>query len=398
VQHQNEALQQQLRQQQEMIDELNRKVAALAGSSAEPSSPPTESKTGFTLGKVRLSGEGAAGYFHSQNDGQFPNNEFRVDEAKLFVEAPIWGEVYFFGELNLFTRENLYDYTMYAGEVFLDVENISRLWHQDGQLNLRLGRFDIPVGEEYLRRDAIDNELISHSLMDLWGVDEGIALYGSFQKKLHYIAAIQNGGGNVARDFNSDKAIAVRIGYDPVKPLHLSVSAMRTGALDAVDDGSSELWLGSGLVRPLGTEATTTTFDANLLQGDVALKLAGSTLRAAGGVLRYDDNEPGVNNRREVYYYSLEAIQKIYRGAYAAARWSQVFAADGFPIVGNGDGETYYRGPLTEDLWLLSLCLGYRWSDHLLFKAEYSFSHGHLVNGVERDAEDLIAAMVAFSF
>ena len=75
-----------------------------------------------------------------------------------------------------------------------------------------------------------------------------------------------------------------------------------------------------------------------------------------------------------------------------------MFAADGFPIVGNGDGETYFHGPLTEDLWLLSLCLGYRWSDNLLFKAEYSFSHGHLVNGVERDAEDLIAAMVAFSF
>ena len=46
----------------------------------------------------------------------------------------------------------------------------------------------------------------------------------------------------------------------------------------------------------------------------------------------------------------------------------------------------------------LGFFLGYRWSDHLLFKAEYSFSHGHLVNGVERDAEDLIAAMVAFSF
>jgi hypothetical protein len=234
--------------------------------------------------------------------------------------------------------------------------------------------------------------------MDLWGVDEGVALYGSVHKKLHYIAAVQNGGGAVARDFDSDKSIAVRIGYDPVKPLHLSVSAMRTGELDAEDDGTSELWLGSGWVRSLGSDATT-TFEAEVLQGDVELKLANSTVRASGGVLRYDDNDPGVNNRRQVYYYSLEAIQKIYRGAYAAARWSQVFAEDGFLIVGNGDRGMFYNdGTLTEDLWLLSLCLGYRWSDQLVLKAEYSFSHGHLADGGERDDEDLIAALVAFAF
>ena len=399
VKQQNDALQQQLLRQQEMIDELNRKVATLTSSPTDAapatSSAPTK---GFSLGKVRLSGEGGAGFFHSQSEGQFPNSEFRIDEAKLFVEAPIWGEVYFFGELNLFSREALNDYVMYAGEVFLDVENISRLWNQEGQFNLRLGRFDIPIGEEYLRRDAIDNPLVSHSIMDLWGVDEGVAFYGSFKGKLHYIAAVQNGGSNGTRDFDGDKSVAVRIGYDPIKPLHLSVSAMRTGELDAADDRTSELWLGSGLIRSLGSAATT-SFEADVLQGDVELKLATSTVRASGGVLRYDDNDPGVNNRREVYYYAVEAIQRIYRGAYAAARWSQVFANDGFLIVGNGDRDTFYRsGTLTEDLWLLSLGLGYRWSDQLVLKAEYSFSHGHLANGGERDDENLVAALVAFAF
>jgi hypothetical protein len=66
--------------------------------------------------------------------------------------------------------------------------------------------------------------------------------------------------------------------------------------------------------------------------------------------------------------------------------------------VGNGDNETYFNGTLTEDLWLLSLGLGYRWSDHLLFKAEYSFARGHLVDGTVRDEEDLLSALVAFAF
>jgi hypothetical protein len=399
VKEQNEALQQQLRKQQEMIEDLNRRVAALAGS-VPPNTAETPSvnpASGSSLSKVRLSGEGAAGFFHSGGRGQFPNAEFRVDEAKVFVEAPIWGDVYFFGELNLFTRETLYNSDLFAGEVYLDVENISRLWDQESQVNLRLGRFDIPIGEEYISRDAIDNPLISHSIMDLWGVDEGIALYGTFNKKLHYIAAVQNGGGSVVHDFHRDKSIAVRIGYDPARSVHLSVSAMRTGALDANKDRSSELWLGSGVVRSLGSGATT-TIEADVLQGDVQVKLAGAKVKAAGGVLRYDDNDPGVNNRRQVYYYSVEAEQPIYRGAYAAARWSQVFAERGFPIVGNGDPGYYFNGPLTENLWLLSLGLGYRWNSHLHFKAEYSLARGRLLNGPVRDSEDLIAALMAFAF
>jgi hypothetical protein len=94
--------------------------------------------------------------------------EFRIDEAKLFVEAPIWGDVYFYSELNLATREES-NVALHLGELYLDFENVSQLWNCDRMLNLRIGRLDIPFGEEYLTRDAIDNPLISHSLVDFWG-------------------------------------------------------------------------------------------------------------------------------------------------------------------------------------------------------------------------------------
>jgi hypothetical protein len=349
------------------------------------------------LGKVHLSGEGGVGFFHSQPDGQFPHNEFRVDEAKFFVEAPIWGEVYFFSELNLFTREEG-SLELRAGELYVDVENVSRLWHRDNQLNLRLGRVDIPFGEEYLTRDAIDNPLVSHSLMDFWGVDEGVELYGTFGK-VQYVTAVQNGSHDGLHDFTGDKSVAARVGADPARWLHLSASAMRTGKIDAEKEYVSELWLGSGFVRTLGSNQTK-EFEANLLEGDVQLKFPHTTVRAAGGALWYDDDDPAANNRRDVFYYYLEAVQDIYKGFYAAARWSQVFADDGFPIVGNGNVDKYgfSNAALTKDMWRLSLGLGYRWDRRLVLKTEYTFDRGRLVNGMRRDLEDLFAAVVAFAF
>jgi len=256
---------------------------------------------------------------------------------------------------------------------------------------------DIPFGEEYLTRDAIDNPLISHSLMDLWGVDEGVELYGSFNK-LSYVVAVQNGGHNALRDYNSDKSVAVRVGLDPTPWLHVSASAMRTGKLDVQMDGVSELWLGPGLVYSLGS-SNTTVFEANVLEGDVQLKFARTVVKTAGGVLQYKDDDSSANNRREVYYYYVEGVQKIYKGFYAAARWSQIFADKGFPIAGIGDAGAYAFGPsLAKDLWLLSLGLGYRWSDQLILKTEYSFQRGEDTNGVRRDQEDLFATTVTFAF
>src|SRR5262245_22167275 len=159
LQKQNELLQQQMRKQQELIAELGRKVNELQKSDQQrKASGASTSSTGeaeaparaaASLGKVHLGGEGAVGFFHSQPQGQFPNSEFRVDEARIFAEAPIWGEVYFFTELNLFTREEGGP-TAQVGEMYLDAENLSRLWNRERQVKLRVGRFEILFTEYYL--------------------------------------------------------------------------------------------------------------------------------------------------------------------------------------------------------------------------------------------------------
>ena len=83
------------------------------------------------------------------------------------MESQVWGDVYFYSEINLAMREDD-SLRPSIGELYLDWENISKWWGMERVLNLRIGRMDIPFGEEYLTRDAIDNPLIAHSLTDFW--------------------------------------------------------------------------------------------------------------------------------------------------------------------------------------------------------------------------------------
>jgi cell division protein FtsB len=408
LQKQNEALQEQLRKQQELIDSLSHKVSEIQNLNAthdreisdlkaekEGSEAHAQSNKLLRLGKVQLGGEGGVAFFHSESKGSTPNAEFRIDEAKLFVDAPIWDNVYLFGEINLASREET-DLNVRLGQLYLDWENISQLWGQDRELNLRLGRFYIPFGEEYIYRYAIDNPLISHSLSDIWGVDEGVELYGSV-KKFSYAVAVQNGGIATTRDFNADKSVAGRVGYDATKWLYMSVSGMRTGDLDAQNDVLSELWFGSAWIRRIGSPGTT-RFHANLVEGDVQLNWPGFHIWGAGGYVNYEDNDPLGRNQRDVYYYYVEGVKDITRKFYSAARFSQALAADGFPIAGNGTIHSYFADPLTTEYWRLSLGLGYRFSPNLVAKGEYSFNQGKRVDGEKRTDENVFALEAAFRF
>lgn len=407
LEEQNQILQSQLRQQQDAIDSLTRDLARVRAANSNQQSEvdqvkadldhPTEpaaSESHLKFGNVHISGEGGLAFFDTGSEGFAPHSEFRVDEARLFVESPVWDEVYFFGEADLATRENA-DFDVKLGELYLDWEDISRIWGRDRQLNLRVGRMYIPFGEEYLNRYAIDNPLILHSLSDLWGFDSGVELYGS-AGKFSYVAAVQNGADNVEQ-FSGDKSVAGRFSYDPTRWLHFSLSGMRTGDRNVQGDSITALWFGGGFFRSLGSPATT-TFHANLAEGDAAVNWSGGHLKGFGGYARYGDNDPAADNGRNIFYYSVEGVQHLSPKFYAAGRFSEIIAPDGFPIVGNGDFGDYFFNEMTTRLWRLSLGLGYRFSDRLVVKTEYSRERGRATDGDSRDHEDFLGAETAFAF
>jgi hypothetical protein len=402
LQQQNAILQQQVEKENQAIESLSEKVEALEATnaaqqntSAENAPPAAPTAYGYNLGSVNVSAEGGVAFFDTDRNGFSPDSDFRVDEARLFVEAPVWKEVYFQGEVDLATREYP-SLNVQMGELYLDAQDISDLWGRDGQLNLRAGRMYIPFGEEYLTRYAIDDPLISHSVADIWGYGPGVELYGALGK-FNYVLAVQNDSGkNGVQDFNGDKAVSGRIGYDPNKHLHFSVSAMRTGNLNVQNDDYSSLWFGNEYLQPLGGPQTT-LFHAELAEGDVTARWASGHITAFGGYGRYGDNDPMASNGRNFFFYSAEAVQNLPKKFFAAMRFSQVISDKGVPILGLGSYGTY-GDDLTTELWRLSLGLGYRFSDQLLVKTEYSFEGGRDLDGTQRDHEDFFGTEAAFKF
>lgn len=412
---QNRRLQQRVDAQQAQIDELrtqlkeiantgarqDRELHALNERVAEPVAVgriPVE--TGAREQEIRLSAEAGLAYFDGGPLSQFPNGEFRADDVKVYLEAPVWKDTYFFAELDLVTRE-ANDEFFHLGEVYADFENVSgRLGGPDRALNVRVGRFDIPFGEEYQRRGVMDNPLITHSLSDIWGVDEGLEIYGDVAG-LSYVLAVQNGGHKTLHDYDAGKSVVARVGVDPLSWLHLSASAMRTGELTVAGDGMSEVWIGGGFFKSIGGVATTQRFEARLVELDAVARWSGGQLAGAVGRADYDDNDTAADNARRLNYFYLVAQQRLAERLHAAVRYSELRTNRGYLLPGLGDaGAFFYRpgAPLTDWLSRLSLGLSYQFADPVLLKLEYSFERGRMMNGQRRDQEDMFATELGLKF
>jgi hypothetical protein len=405
---QNLRLMQQLQAQQKLIEELRTRMDQADRTTARQETQLEQIKEQVvdaadkpaarteSLGQqVILSGIAGFAFFDSGADGQFPNAEFRVDEARLFLEAPIWRDTYFYAEIDLTLREQD---SIALGEIFVDFENAGRVFGWERELNVRVGRINLPFGEEYLVRDVMNNPLISHSLADVWGVDEGVELYGE-KGKFSYAVAVQNGSRPVARDYDKDKSVTGRIAWDPRSWLHVSASAMRTGDLSATGDGVSEIWFADGVFIPIGSPATTTSFSAKLYELNGTARWKAGHLNVALGRADYADDDRSADNSRRIDYGSVEFVQRLTERFFGAARYGWLDAKRGYPFGGHGDrGKFLFSGAPTDELRRLGLGIGYRFGPPLIVKAEYMLEEGSLLNGGTRDNEDLFATEIGVKF
>lgn len=411
LQEENARLRRQVEAQQQAIDDIGRQLAELKAADArradelrgldrrvaEAAQPEVQPTAPAGPGRIILSGEAGLAFFSSDSEGAFPNAAFRVDDARIFVEAEVMRDVYAFAGLDLFTRETP-DEAFHLNEFYVEFENFSRLWGRERQMTLRAGRIAIPFGEEYQKRGVMENPLITHSASDIWGIDEGVEVFGS-AGGFDYVLAVQNGNHRLLNDYNEDKALVFRLGTSPAPGWRLSASAMRTGDLDPASDGFSEAWFGGGFFRALGQSATTHTYGARLFGLDASYTWDNGHAKAAAGQVRFDDDDSAADNSRRIRYWSLEAVQDFSSRLYAAARYSGIRAPRGYPVVGLGDfGDFFFRKPMTTDLWRLSLGLGYRFGPPLIWKVDYSFEGGTLTNGQSRNHEDLLSTEVGLRF
>jgi hypothetical protein len=96
---------------------------------------------------------------------------------------------------------------------------------------------------------------------------------------------------------------------------------------------------------------------------------------------------PNIGNADLIAYY-LEIKYKITSGLYAAARWNQEL----FAKINDGFGG---QVPWGNDMYCVDLALGYRFTQHLQTKLQYSFGHR---NASLQQGEQLVAAQVTVKF
>jgi len=408
---QNRRLQEQVGAQHQMIEALAAQLTELRQGGARQEQQLREwreqhelaagsaeaVRTGRRDHEVRVSGEAGVAFFQTGSAGSYPKAEFRVDDPVISLEAPVRKNVYFFTELKLLTRETNVD-SFHLGEMYVDFENVSAAWGRPGLLGVRAGRINVPFGEEYQVRGPIANPLISHSLSDIWGCDEGVEIYGRVGP-FDYVLAVQNGGVSRLRDFNADKAVVARIGGNPTSWLHLSASAMRTGELATVADNLSEVWFGNGFFRALGPAKSTGRFWASLYQADATARWATGRLGLSVGQARFDDSDTAADNARLMHFGYVELVQELAGPLFAAARFSAIRVHEGYPLIGWGISSVFSnRLSLTEELQRFSVGMGYRLGDALVLKAEYTRESGRMTSGALRDREDFLGGEIAVKF
>jgi len=388
LQAQNRELRAQLQTQQQQLDDLRRQMDRLAGIQESTANDRSEindpAPRGASDRKLVISGEVGLAFYSSSNEGRYRNEEFRVDDANIYIEAALARNAYFFGELHLAKHEALNE-DFYLGEFYVDFEDISgALGGPERLVNLRFGRVNIPFGEEYLLRDPLANPLITHSLSDVWGTDEGVQLYGE-AGRASYAFAVQNGSSRLMHDFNADKSLTLRVGYDVTSQLHLSLSGMRTGELASTAEPLSEVWFGNVVFRNIGSSLSR-THEADLAELDATYTWSTGRVWAAVGRARYRDNDPLADNTRDFDYFQVEAVQSLTREIYGAVRFSTLQVDQGYPIAGIGNLSRYFLGALqTEDLQRLSVGGGYRFNPSLVLKFDYTLEEATLTTGVKRD-------------
>jgi hypothetical protein len=212
--------------------------------------------------RIRLSGSASGVWLHAQGDGPYDDgDDWDVQDARFFVDALLLENVDLGGARWLRSAAVSFEWQLYrlgerdhdVGEAYLELQGLG----DSSWVNVQLGRFQIPVGEGYLRysKGARDNPFVTNAVGTPWWWDEGLKLYGSdARSRFGYVASLTN--GETRRDFGLDEGdqYTVKLYANPTSWLHLSGSALWSGPMGSDSDpAQAALWLGESWAQQFGS-------------------------------------------------------------------------------------------------------------------------------------------------
>jgi hypothetical protein len=335
------------------------------------------------------------------------NGGFMVNQAGIVIDADVAPNLSFWYDLDAIREGVARDNTFFpVQQVYARVDNVlDQSW-----LNVKLGRAFMPFGEEYLQWDSIDNPLGSFSTAVPWAQDEGIVFFGDLlpNNKLSYAASVQNGNSTFNFDDNSNKTAAARLTSQLLPWLHVSGSYLNLGKQgNNTVKGTSEFWLSGMHIQPLGaTTAAGGASPSNMvagqaLEGDVVISDPHlGRIWANYGYLSTQDGGGGVFNRIIRWYTGeiLGYVPSTKEKAYVVGRYSAIgtfnpnlgyrFAGTELAnnVLGNNSSPYAALNYNQRDLYRWSLGVGYKFTENVVWKAEYSWEDTHLIDSAKTSA------------
>lgn len=355
------------------------------------------------------------GYYVDQRPGGLifgGGDSFVNPRLSLFLEGRLGPHFYSFAQARV---DRGFDPRVRRQDARFDEYLIRYTPFDNGHLNFQLGKFATVAGNFVQRHDSWQNPLITaplpyenvfnisdqaapaspgaflarRSVPDkktswlplLWGPSyaSGGSVFGSVEK-FDYAFEIKNASISSrpsvwdARDWNFDYPTTTgRLGFRPSASWNLGVS------------GSVGPYLISPAERTLPAGRDLSDYFQESVSADLSYSHHHWQLWAEIFASRFE--VPNVGGADSISGY-VEAKYKFTAQLFGALRWNQQLFGD----VANGRGG---QEPWDRDLWRIDSALGYRFSQHLQAKVQYSYTHEQ---GKLQQGEQLVAAQVTLKF
>jgi hypothetical protein len=327
---------------------------------------------------LKLSGFTNAGYVKTGQDGAEPDGHFYAGErlfgAGIFLNAQVDKSISVYNELFL------YNQAVTLKELYVQFKDPL----QTGNLlNFRLGRIDLPYGDEYLWQYPIDNPMILRTAEWVWGFSQGVLVFGH-SGALGWQASITDGLAAPALDHDdsTDKSLNAKLTFNPDSGIHFALSGM-----DGGDHAASNLNFDSVNITPVGSlpgfsvlgVSPSSMVDFKAWQGDARLKFGPLRLMGDYGMVYIDDVYPF---SRTLSYYFGEAKFDLTRELYVCGRYSAIGTFngnEGYMFGGDYDNATDF-GYDVESFSRVGGAIGYRLSKNTVWKAEVDNDTITLIN------------------
>ena len=399
------------------IVELEANQSRLQTQLGERSDPQPSSDSAAASGakrdwsdRIRLSGSASTGWLDGEQVGVYPDGAFQIWDARFFIEADLASDVRVDERVLVRDVGLMFEWDLVrtgvlqntVGELYVDFQGIrGSRW-----LNAQFGRFQLPVGEGYLRysQGYAANPFLTNPLGAPWWWDEGLRLYGSAsENRFGYVASVTSGETPLNRDANSDPHATLKLFANPTEWLHLSVSSARGGKVGSSSSAAlGALWFGESWSRAFGSGTTVASYQNGvpvadgpnvldetwLLGGDLILDYQ-ELARLWLGYGHYEIESSGARlYDRELQYWVAElllegrlagrALERMYLGLRGSGLGS--FDRDQGYLLDSRYAATLGYNMSEYTAW--SGVLGYRLTPGVTLRLEYTRSIVELVRGV----------------